>query len=311
MAGEHHEYDPFHHVLDEKGRYTFFSDLFGSENGYVELFKFDLFGMPFYFSKFMVIEVIAALAIIAIYVPLARRAASGAPPTGIWWNTFESLLTFVRDFIAKPAIGGGEHHHEEEHGHEGEHGHGHHHEDPSIAVDQCVPFLWTVFLFILFMNVFGLVPLLGSPTASIYVTAALALCSFFMLHGFAIAKKGFVPYFKSLWPPVDMPLWVAIPVKPMIFCLELGGTAIKSCVLAIRLFANLFAGHLVLATILGFIVMTNNEQIGAMLWSGITVASVLGALGIMMLELFVAFLQAFVFTYLTAIYIGMQLHPAH
>src|SRR5882762_9252286 len=66
------------------------------------------------------------------------------------------------------------------------------------TVHKYVPFLWTVFLFILFCNLLGMIPFMGSPTASIWVTGALGLIAFFMMHGAAIAKMGFVPYVKSL-----------------------------------------------------------------------------------------------------------------
>ena len=96
---------------------------------------------------------------------------NGDLPRGRCWNAFESLLTFVRNEIARPNIG--------------EH-----------DADKYVPFLWTLFLFILFCNLLGMLPFLGSPTASIWVTGGLALCSFVMLHGAAIAKMGRSHYFE-------------------------------------------------------------------------------------------------------------------
>ena len=95
----------------------------------------------------------------------------------------------------------------------------------------------------------------------------------------------------------------------MIFGIELMGTVIKSGVLAVRLFANMFAGHSVLAMILAFIVMTGNAL--PLLWGGITVASVLGVTALSLLELFVGFLQTYIFVFLTALFMGMALHPAH
>src|SRR5438105_13192140 len=122
-----------------------------------------------------------------------------------------------------------------------------------------------------------MIPFMGSPTASIWVTGALGLISFCMMHGAAIAKMGPVSYVKSLWPPMDIPLPIAVFLKPMIFAIELMGTVIKSGVLAVRLFANLFAGHTVLAMILFFIVMAGNAQgMGLAMWVGITLGSVLG-----------------------------------
>ncbi len=97
----------------------------------------------------------------------------------------------------------------------------------------------------------------------------------------------------------------------MIFGIELMGVFIKSFVLAVRLFANMFAGHLVLSVILFFIVLANNVALGTIGFAGITVASVLGVAALSLLELFVAFLQAFIFNFLTALFLGMAINPQH
>src|SRR5207248_1154307 len=112
-------------------------------------------------------------------------------------------------------------------------------------------------------------------------------------------------------PKMDMPIAMAVWVKPMIFGIEIMGVAIKSFVLAVRLFANMFAGHLVLSVILFFIVLANNEALGVIGWGGITTASILGVVALSLLELFVAFLQAFIFTFLTALFLGMAINPQH
>jgi F-type H+-transporting ATPase subunit a len=298
---------PIDHVKDEIGHWTIFTHLAD-------------FSIPlgpkigdFQLTKFMLLELIAAGLIIAIFVPLARRAARGGPPKGAFWNAFESLLTFIRDDVARPNLSAGDHGHTHEspagsgQGHEGHpHKHSHHAANPA---DKYVPFLWTLFLFILFCNLLGMIPLMGSPTASIWVTGALALCSFVMMHGAAIAKMGPVPYVKSLWPAIEVPLVLGLILKPAIFVIEVFGTVIKSGVLAVRLFANMFAGHMVLATILFFIVTAANSGLGP--WAGVTTASVLGVVALSMLELFVAFLQAYIFTFLTALFMGMALYPQH
>jgi F-type H+-transporting ATPase subunit a len=237
----------------------------------------------FQITRFMILEVIAAALLVAIFVPLARRASGGSLPRGPFWNAFEGLLTFVRDEIAKPNLG--------------EH-----------DADRFVPFLWTLFLFILFLNLLGMLPLgFGSPTASIWVTGTLAVVAFFMLHVPAIVKMGLGHYLKSQWPPIEVP-YVGWFFSLAIFSIEMLGTVIKSGVLAIRLFANMFAGHTVLAVILGFIVLAAGNM---MVWPEVTVASVAGVAALSLLELFVAFLQAYVFVFLTALFMGMALHPAH
>jgi F-type H+-transporting ATPase subunit a len=274
-----HAPDPFDHVIDSK-YFHLFESLFGSP---VEITLPKIFG-KFQITKFMVLELVAAALILAIFIPLCRKAATGQLPRGAWWNAFESLLTFVRDKIARPNLGE----------HDG---------------DKYTPFLWTLFLFILFCNLLGMIPMLGSPTANIYVTIGLAIIAFVMLHGAAIAKMGFGHYFKALWPHIDVP-YIGWLLSGFIYAIELFGTVIKSGVLAVRLFANMLAGHLALAMILTFIFVVG-QTAGLLLWGTVTAASVFGQVALSLLELFVAFLQAYVFTFLTALFMGMSLHPQH
>jgi F-type H+-transporting ATPase subunit a len=273
-----HAPDPFEHVIDST-KFHLFDSLFGDP---VVITLQPLFG--FQITKYMILELVAAALILAIYIPLCRRAATGQLPRGAWWNAFESLLTFVRDKIARPNLGE----------HDG---------------DRFTPFLWTLFLFILFCNVLGLVPMLGSPTASIYVTGGLAVIAFVMLHAPAIAKMGLGHYVKALWPHIDVP-YVGWVLSLFIFVIEVAGTGIKSFVLCVRLFANMLAGHLALAMILTFIYVVGHSS-GLILSAPVTVASVLGQVALSLLELFVAFLQAYVFVFLTALFMGMSLHPQH
>jgi F-type H+-transporting ATPase subunit a len=242
------------------------------------------FQLPFGLSKFVILELLAAGLILAIFIPLARAARSGEPPRGVLWNMFEVLLTFIRDRVAKPTLG--------------EHG-----------ADHYVPFLWTVFLFILFCNLLGLVPFLGSPTASLAVTAALAICAFAAIHVSAMVEKGPWNYLKAHYPHIDAPMGLGPPIALFIVFIELLGHFIKAFVLAVRLFANLFAGHLVLAFILTFIVLARNTPI--YLFAPITLGSVFMVTALSLLELFIAFLQAYIFTFLTALFMGMALHAHH
>ena len=92
----------FHHVMDSE-TIEIFSYLRG-ERGVHHLPSIDIFGYHFKFTKYMLMELIAAILIIAIYVPLARRLAKGDAPKGAWWNVWEGLLTFVRDFVARPSL---------------------------------------------------------------------------------------------------------------------------------------------------------------------------------------------------------------
>jgi F-type H+-transporting ATPase subunit a len=278
--------DPIEHVSDST-EWQIFDQIGGGLS--IPLPSFNIFGYHFTITKFMWIELIAAALAIAVFVPLCRRASAGGLPRGPWWNAFESLLTFIRDQVARPTLG--------------EH-----------EADRYVPFLWTVFVFILFCNLLGMVPWLGSPTASISVTGALAFCSFFVIHGAGIAKMGLVPYLKSLWPHIEIDApggaIVAAVIGGMIYVIELGSSVIKCFVLAVRLFANMFAGHMVLAVILGFIPLAASGGL-TLLWGTVSLASVSGVVALSLLELFVAFLQAYIFTFLTSLFMGMSLHPAH
>jgi F-type H+-transporting ATPase subunit a len=271
--------DPFDHVMDSRH-----FELFESLGWEFTLPKIPLpWGGELQITKFMVLEVVAAVLILLIYVPLARRARSGEPPRGFFWNTFESILTFLREQVAKPNIG-------------------------AHDADRFVPFIWTVFLFVLFCNLLGMFPYLGSPTASLSTTAALALLAFLAIHLGAVAKLGVKGYLKSYVPHVEAPFGLGYVIVPMIVVIEVLGNFIKAGVLAVRLFANMFAGHTVLAVILLFIVMVKDYHV---LFVPVTLGSVLGVTALSLLELFVAFLQAYIFAFLTAMFIGSALHPQH
>jgi F-type H+-transporting ATPase subunit a len=270
---------PFEHVMDSTKHWHLF------DGGPVQGWELPTLFRDHRITKFMILELVAAIVILVIYVPLARQLQSGEPARGLWQNTFEWPLTFIRDEVARPNLG-------------------------DHDADRYLPFLWTIALFILVCNLLGMIPFAGSPTASIYVTGALALCSFIAMQIAAVAKLGLFPYLKSLWPHLDIPIPVAgFIIKLLIFVIELVGTVIKSSVLAVRLFANMFAGHTVLAVIMLFVVMAANATLG--LWVSITVSSVLGVVALSLLELFVAFLQTYIFVFLTALFMGMALHPQH
>jgi F-type H+-transporting ATPase subunit a len=238
-------------------------------------------GLPL--TKFMILELIAAALILCIYFPIARRARTGEAPRGLLWNAFESLLTFIRDNVAKPNIG--------------------------HDADRYVPFLWTLFLFVLFCNLLGMFPFLGSPTASIVVTLAMAVLAFVFIHGNGIAANGVGGWLKSFVPHIEAPFGMAYVLVPLMFFLEVFGALIKGFILAVRLFANMLAGHTVLASILGFIAMA--EATAAYVFWPVTALSVIGVVLLSLLELFVAFLQAFIFVFLTALFLGSTVHPHH
>jgi F-type H+-transporting ATPase subunit a len=199
------------------------------------------------------------------------------------------MLLYFRDNVARPCIGGHD-------------------------ADRFVPFLWTVFFFVLGCNLFGMIPWMGSPTGALATTAALALVTFLTVIGSGMKKLGPAGFWKAQVPHMDLSLNIAginfepllkVVLLPMIFVIEVLGLVIKHGVLAVRLLANMMAGHVVLAVIIAFI----GASAQSLLWWVVAPASVLGATALSMLELFVAFLQAYIFTFLSALFIGMAVHP--
>ncbi len=232
-------------------------------------------------TKFMVLEVVVAVLMLLIFIPLARRIAKGDPPRGRFSNLFDAILVFLRDEVARPAIG--------------------HHD-----ADRFLPFIWTIFFFVLLCNLMGMLPWAGSPTGSLSVTAVLALSTFCVVSGAGMAKYGVLKFWTGMVPPMDVPPALAVFLKPMLLGIEIAGLLIRHAVLAVRLLANMFAGHLVLAVVVGFIAAAANSLL--IVWLGVTIGSVLGATALDLLELLVAFLQAYIFAFLSALFIGMAVH---
>jgi F-type H+-transporting ATPase subunit a len=238
--------------------------------------------LPFDFklTKFMVIELLVAILMVIFFVGLARALKGGAIPRGRIRNMLEAMLLYFRDSVARPCIG--------------------HHDG-----DRFVPFLWTIFFFILGCNLFGMIPWMGSPTGNLSVTATLAIITFLVVIGSGMKKMGPVGFWKAQVPHMDVPGPLKFILIPMIFAIEVFGLLVKHGVLAVRLLANMMGGHVVLAVILAFIAASAQS----LWWWGVMPASVLGATALSMLELFVAFLQAYIFTFLSALFIGMAVHP--
>jgi len=265
-------------------------------------------------TKYQLLTIFAAVIVAALMIPLAKRVSTGEPVRGALWNMLEALLLFIRDEVARPNIHSGHDHHEEtpsdaaSEAHEAEEAH----KDPQhYLADKFVPFLWTLFLFILICNLLGMIPFLGSPTASISVTGALAIVVFLVIQVSAIGKLGPFKYVKSFIPQLKtdnpvMTIALMVSVVPMIAAIEFLGIFIRGAVLAIRLFANMFGGHVALGVIFALSVAANGS-----LNVGGGIGAVLLGTALSMLELFVAFLQAFVFVLLTSIFLGMQLNPEH
>ncbi len=248
-----------------------------AHSGLIDLLPFDL-----ELTKFMVLELAVAVIVFLAFWLLAKGLQGGTPAKGKLWNMLEVFLLFIRDEIARPCIGK----------HDG---------------DRFVPFLWTMFLFVLGCNLMGMVPWLGSPTGALAVTGTLAFVTFAMVVGAGSKQLGVVGFWKAQVPHMDLPGAIGPVMNVFIFGIEVFGLLVKHGVLAIRLFANMFAGHVVLAVLLGFISVSATA--GTAIWGGVTFASVVAASLLSLLELFVAFLQAYIFTFLSALFIGSAVHP--
>ena len=180
---------------------------------------------------------------------LAQAIKGGRLPRGRFRNMLEAMLLYFRDNVARPCIG--------------------HHD-----ADRFVPFLWTIFFFVLGCNLFGMIPWMGSPTGSLAVTAALALITFLVVIGSGMKKLGPVGFWKAQVPHMDLPAADSrSSLVPMIFVIEVFGLLVKHGVLAVRLLANMMAGHVVLAVIMAFIAASAQS----LLWWGVMPASVFGA----------------------------------
>ena len=186
-------------------------------------------------------------------------------------NLLEAFLVFVRDQIAVPQIG--------------------------EKARYFVPFLSTLFLFILCCNLLGLFPFCSTATGNLAVTGTLALISAFATHFSGIFHKGFVGYLKTMAPSVPAALY------PLMFVLELISHIARPFSLTVRLFVNMLSGHIVLLVVMGFIFIFRNLAV-----AGVSVAV---AVALSCLEILICFLQAYVFTYLSALFLGMAVQSEH
>lgn len=169
---------------------------------------------------------------------------------------------------------------------------------------KLTPYFLTLFFFILFMNLMGLVPHSATATASIFVTGALAVVTFVSMIGGGMVAQGPFSFWKNLVPHVPIAIW------PLMLVVELAGLVIKPFALMIRLFANMTGGHMVVLSFMGLIFYFAATASPAVGWAASPVA--LGfAIFIMIIESFVALLQAYIFTQLTILFVGASIHPEH
>ncbi len=269
--------DPMTHVLPH--------NLFGS----------DWFTNHHFMSLAVLIIGITVLAVVAAKMPLRSDSAEGYVTKGRVTQLFEVLCVFLREEMTRPLLGD--------------------------LTDKYIKYIWSTFFFVLFGNLFGLFPISaffhligmeslshagGAMTGNINFTGGLALISLVMIVLIGVKENGF-GFIRHMWPVPFKPLPllpIMLPVGLLVFLLEFLGLFIKSFALCVRLFANMVAGHLVLASLI--VMATTAPLVG----KG---ASMLGATAFSFLELFVAFLQAYIFTFLTVIFIslGAVSHDEH
>jgi len=237
----------------------------------------EVFGIPTFFgpSRQLIFIFLAALLCIALFVPVARALTrsreENRAPSGLA-NAMEALVLYFRNEIVRTNIGHG--------------------------ADGFTPFILTLFFFILFMNLLGLTPFGITATANLSVTAGLAVIAFVVTEVSGFVALGPAGYAQTIF---FLPKGLPGPMKPIMLAImapvEFLGKLTKPFALAVRLFANMMAGHILILAIVGMILVTQSFLVGGI--------SVLVMSALMILELFVACLQAYIFAMLTAVFIGL------
>lgn len=237
----------------------------------------DLEGTQLVFTNLQLFQLAALLLIFIAFsgVPSYVRTGKGDAVTRV----LTGWILFIRDEMVYPNLGK---------------------EDGR----RFLPFFCALFFFIVFMNLMGLVPGSATPTANIFVTMALALVTGFSMIALGMAGQGPLAFWKNLVPDVPGWLW------PLMFVMEFFGLIIKPFALMIRLFANMTGGHMVVLSFMAMIFFAAGMDFSGMSW-GVSVPAVAFAVFIMVIEAFVSLLQAYIFTQLSALFVGASLHPDH
>jgi len=233
-------------------------------------------------TKFVIIELIVAVIMILLFMTLAAKIRGGKPVKGRFWNFLEFFLLYIRDEVVRPAIG-----HKE-------------------VADRYLPYIWTLFFFVLGCNLMGLIPFMGSPTGSLSLTVVFTVTTLGIGVCSGMKKYGVAGFWLGQIPKMDLSPALAVVIKPMLFVIEVFGMLIKHGVLAIRLLANMFAGHMVIAVVMAFISATVVYSLWV--WVPATIGSLGFCIFMNMLELLVALIQAYIISFLSALYIGMAIH---
>lgn len=234
-------------------------------------------------TKHIVFLFLAAIVCLLVFLPIGRAMKgkyADRAPSGLA-NAMEAMVVYFRDEVVRRNIGHG--------------------------ADAYTGYILTLFFFILAMNAFGLVPFGATATGNFMVTGALALVTFVVVEVSGMRALGFQGYMRTIFyaPPGLHPVGQAIMLV-ILTPVEFLGKLTKPFALMIRLFANMLAGHTLVLSLLGMIFMFASA--GAVVAGGVAVASIAMVIAIMLLEVFVAFLQAYIFAMLTAVFIGLIRH---
>ncbi|MDT8369475.1 MAG: F0F1 ATP synthase subunit A [Longimicrobiales bacterium] len=265
-----------HHIAD--GR-TIEAFGFHLPTDVIHLPSFELFGATIDLTptRHLVFMLLAAFLCIGIFVPMARAARhrdATRAPSG-FANAMEALIVYFRDQVVRSNIGRG--------------------------ADGYTPFILTIFFFILFMNLLGLTPFGITATANLSVTAVLAIIAFMATEIAGFRALGAAGYARTIFfIPPGLPGFMKPVMLVFLAPVEFLGKLTKPFALAIRLFANMVGGHTLVLVVMGLIFVYQSPFVAG---GSVVVASTL-----MILELFVAFLQAYIFTMLTAVFIGLIRH---
>jgi F-type H+-transporting ATPase subunit a len=211
---------------------------------------------------------VAAALMALLFIGAGRRKREDEVPTG-FAGAMEALVKFVRDTAIESI---------------GEH-----------DADRYVPYLCSVFFFVLVCGLVGVFPFTSTATSNIAVTASLAICTFVLTQIAGMRAQGVVGYWTHL-----VPAGVPWPLYPIMIVVEVLGLFTKPFALTVRLFANMNAGHIVILVLLGLIFMMNSQAVA--------LVSVPFALGVYGLELLIIGIQAYIFMLLSATFIGLVVH---
>lgn len=256
------------------------------------------FGEVWWLSNVIVMLCLSALVTLIIIIPAARRIRTGQSRTiddfraaGVQANFVEAICLYLREEVFRPVLGD--------------------------DTDKYTPLLWSFFWFILISNLLGLIPfgdatamfginhghgIGGTATQSIWVTGALASISFLFVNGTAFIKDP-VGFCKHLTAGAPWFMW------PIMIPVEIMGMFVKPVALALRLFANMTGGHIIIAVLLSFVVSLISA-LGAVGY-GLALLPLLGSVAINLMEVMVGFIQAYIFTFLTCLFLGQLVVHEH